>query len=82
MIVKNPEGYTIRITAQPPASGLLPLGTVVVSSVMVERDRGMVIGYNADKHHTFYDNGRYPYVILWEDGYFEVYGPVSLQEAA
>jgi len=83
MKVKTPSGYTITITAQPPAPELIPLGTTV-TSILPERgrDRGMVIGYNGDERHTFYNNHCYPYVILWENGFFEVYHPGSFQGAA
>lgn len=78
MNVRNSSGYTVVLTPTPPAPDLLPLGTIVTSH-MASRERGMVIGYNGDRSSLFYPVSRYPYVILWEDGYFEVYGPESFE---
>ena len=74
MRIRNESGYVVDITGTPGTDPLLPLGTEVTSTV-TGREKGIIIGYNnATKEHLFYDSKRYPYVILWEDGYFEVYG--------
>ena len=41
----------------------------------------MIVAYNGD-HNGFYPASRYPYVVLWDNGYFEVYSPSSLQVIA
>jgi len=80
MIIKNREGYPVHITTTPPPIALLPLGTEVTSR-MEGRENGIIIGYN-DNRNAFYERGDYPYVILWEDSYFEVYGISSFEVKA
>ena len=75
MKINNRNGWTVDLTPNPHVLTLLPLGTEV-SSILTGRSKGIIIGYNASQD-MFYHRERYPYVILWEDGYFEVYGRES-----
>ena len=68
-----------RQTRRTWVSTMIPLGTCVTSD-MVGREAGLVIGYNGHWEH-FYPPLRYPYVVLWEDGYFDYYNPSSFQVA-
>ncbi|MHC4297965.1 MAG: hypothetical protein ACYS7Y_11730 [Planctomycetota bacterium] len=70
---KNLAGYTIYMSGTNRGEALA-LGTHVTSD-MEGRCNGMVIGYNMGK--GCYDDQRYPYVVLWEDGYIEVYSEAS-----
>jgi len=79
--IRNSSSYLISLSPTPPAPGLLPLGTMVRLDGTFGR-RGMIIAYNGDHNTMFYPASRYPYVVLWMDGYFEVYTPSSLQVAA
>lgn len=80
MILKNSSGFRINLTTTMPADGLVPLNTIVFSRVRGRR-LGLIIGYNADTN-GWYPAWRYPYVILWEDGYFEVYTPSQFEVIA
>ena len=75
MRIKNSNGWSVELATLPPVIALLPTGTEVTST-MVGRRNGIIIGYN-ENVGAFYHRRQYPYVILWEDGYFEVYGTDS-----
>jgi len=68
--------YLISLSPTPAAPGSMPLGTMVQHDGTFGR-RGIIIAYNGD-NSGFYHSSRYPYVVLWDNGYFEVYSPSSL----
>lgn len=62
----------------PRMDSLMPVGTTVTST-MPGRETGTIIAIN--RNRSGYDGYRYPYVVVWEDGYKDFYGCNSFETA-
>lgn len=80
MILQAPDGPRLTLSTVAPFVTLLPLGTEV-SSGALGRDRGIIFAYNIGGD-LFYPGTRYPYAIVWEDGFIEVYSQQSFEVVA
>jgi len=69
MILRNPAGWLIDFSFEPQPN-LLPIGILVKGPDIF--DRGMIVAYNGDQHSPYCPTSKYPYIVLWEKGYFDV----------